>query len=74
MNKTLFMWLAWVASVTVWRRRPEPSDRVARGTTIVAAIVMICVYLVPHSLRGSQLDYARAEAKGDARDAITTGR
>jgi hypothetical protein len=73
-DKTLFMWLAWVAAVTVWRRRPAPSDRVARGTTIVAALVMICVYLVPHSLRGSQLDYARAEASGSAKDAITTGR
>ena len=68
------MWLAWVAAVTVWRRRTEPSDRVARGTTIVAALVMIGVYLVPHSLRGSQLDYSRAEASGSAKDAITTGR
>ena len=69
------MWLAWVVAVTVLsRRRPTPSDRVARGTTVVAALVMISVYLVPHSLRGSQLDYARAEASGSAKDAITTGR
>jgi hypothetical protein len=73
-NKTLLMWLAWVAAVTVWRRRKEPSDRVARGTTVAAALLMIGVYLVPHSLRGSQLDYARAEATGAATDAITTGR
>jgi hypothetical protein len=35
---------------------------------------MIAVYLVPHSLRGSQLDYGRAQAGGAATDAATTGR
>jgi hypothetical protein len=73
-NKTLGMWLAWVAAVAVWRRRKDPSDRVARWTTVAAALVMIAVYLVPHSLRGSQLDYERAQAGGAATDAITTGR
>jgi hypothetical protein len=73
-NKTLGMWLAWVAAIAVWRRRTDPSDRVARWTTVGAALVMIAVYLVPHSLRGSQLDYGRAEAGGSAKDAVTTGR
>ena len=73
-NKTLGMWLAWVAAIAVWSRRRDPSDRVARWTTVAAALVMIAVYLVPHSLRGSQLDYTRAEVGGDAKDAITTGR
>jgi hypothetical protein len=73
-NKTLGMWLAWVAALAVGRRRKDPSDRVARWTTIAAALVMIAVYLVPHSLRGSQLDYGKAEAGGTPTDAITTGR
>ena len=60
-NKTLAMWLAWVAAVTVFRRRKDPLDRVARWVTIVAAVVMIAVYVVPHSLRGSELDYANLE-------------
>ena len=73
-NKTLGMWLAWVAAIAVWRRRKDPSDRVARWTTIAAALVMIAVYLVPHSLRGSQLDYGKVEGGGATEDAITTGR
>jgi hypothetical protein len=60
-NKTLAMWLAWVAAVVVFWRRKDPLDRVARGTTIAAALVMIAVYLVPHSLRGSELDYSSLE-------------
>jgi hypothetical protein len=73
-NKTLGMWLAWVAAVVVLGRRKDPADRVARWTTVAAALVMIAVYLVPHSLRGSQLDYGRVEAGGATKDAITTGR
>ncbi len=73
-NKTLGMWLAWVAAVVVLGRRQDPTDRVARWTTVAAALVMIAVYLVPHSLRGSQLDYAKAQAGGAATDAVTTGR
>ena len=73
-NKTLGMWLAWVAAIAVWRSRKDPADRVARWTTVAAALVMVAVYLVPHSLRGSQLDYGKAEAGGATTEAITTGR
>jgi hypothetical protein len=73
-NKTLGMWLAWVAAVVVFRWRGDPLDRIARATTIAAALVMIAVYLVPHSLRGSQLDYSKVQSGGAAEDAIVTGR
>lgn len=72
-NKTLGMWLAWVAAVAVWRRRPDPADRLARWTTVAAALVMVGVYLVPHSLRGSELDYGKVEGGAAAEDAIKTG-
>jgi len=73
-NKTLAMWLAWVVAVFVLGRRRDPADRVARWMVAAAAVVMLAVYLVPHSLRGSQLDYAKVEGGGAAKDAITTGR
>jgi len=72
-NKTLAMWLAWVAAVVVLGRRRDPADSVARWTTVAAALVMIAVYVIPHSLRGSQLDY-KVEGVGAVEDAITTGR
>jgi hypothetical protein len=72
-DKTLFMWLAWVAAIVVWRFRKDPSDRFARWATVAAALVMIAVYLVPHSLRGSQLDYGKVE-KGVGKGPALTGR
>lgn len=73
-NKTLAMWLAWLAAVVAARWRPAPADRLARAAVVAAALVMLAVYVVPHSLRGSQLDYGKLQQGGDAHDAITTGR
>jgi len=72
-NKTLAMWLAWAVAVWVLSRRGA-TDRAARVVVAVAAVVMIAVYVVPHSLRGSQLDYGKLESGGDAKDAVTSGR
>jgi hypothetical protein len=58
-DKTAVMWLAWVVAVVVLARRRDAADLVPRATVILAALVMVAVYLVPHSLRGSQLDYGR---------------
>ena len=73
-NKTLAMWMAWVVAAAVLGRRRDPADRVARWTVAAAATVTIAVYVVPHSLRGSQLDYGKVEAGGAAKEAVTTGR
>jgi hypothetical protein len=72
-NKTLAMWLAWVVAVAVLARRREPGDRVGRWTVVAACLVTIAVYLVPHSLRGSQLDYGRLEKTGAPQGSVTTG-
>jgi hypothetical protein len=73
-NKTLAMWLAWAVAVWVLSRRTDPSDRVARWAVAVATAVMLAVYVVPHSMRGSQLDYAKADQGRPAQDSVTTGR
>ncbi len=58
-NKTLIMWIVWVGVVVVLRRRPSPRDWMVRSAMLVAAAVMLAVYVIPHSLRGSELDYSR---------------
>jgi hypothetical protein len=58
-DKTAVMWLAWVVAVVVLARRKSAADPIPRATVILAAVVMVAVYLVPHSLRGSQRDYQR---------------
>ena len=73
-NKTLVMFLAWLVALLVVATAPARKDRFARTVVILATVVMIAVYLVPHSLRGSQLDYDKLESGQSSEDAITTGR
>ena len=61
---------AVAALVTGWRR---PFGTRARAAILVAVIVMFAMYLVPHSLRGSTLDYQQLEEGVSAEDAIRTG-
>ena len=62
-NKTLIMWLVWVGVVLVLWKRPSPRDWVVRGAMLVAATVMLAVYVIPHSLRGSELDYQEMQVE-----------
>ena len=73
-NKTLAMWLAWVVAVAVLARRREPARSGRPRGRGGGRLVTIAVYLVPHSLRGSQLDYGKVQRGGAAKDAVTTGR
>ncbi len=56
-NKTLIMWMVWVVVVLVLWKRGSPRDWMVRAVMFVAAAVMLAVYVIPHSLRGSELDY-----------------
>lgn len=72
-NKTLVMWIAWaIACLVLWRRKSE-RDPVVRVTLIGATLVMVAVYLIPHSFRGSELDYDALESGVPAEEAIGTG-
>jgi len=51
-NKTLIAMVFWF--VALWRGR---NDRPARGWIITAAVVLLIVFSIPHSMFGSELDY-----------------
>ncbi|GAB4319858.1 MAG: hypothetical protein Kow00127_12110 [Bacteroidales bacterium] len=52
-NKTLVVFLAWIVA---WiRLRRNPGNRV---WPLIAVAVMFLVYLIPHSMFGSELDYS----------------
>lgn len=74
-NKTLIMWLAWLAACGVlgWKGAGQPPRWPARLTVLAAAVVMTVVYLIPHSLRGSELDYGAVDAGVPAEEAVRTG-
>lgn len=67
-NKTLLMWLAWLAACAVLRWRG--AGGAGRAAVVLAAVVTIGVYLVPHSLRGSELDYRELDRGVAAAEAI----
>ncbi len=75
-NKTLIMWLVWVIACAVLglARKSEVREKAGRAVVVVATLVMLAVYLVPHSFRGSELDYSQIDQGVDPGAAIETGR
>jgi hypothetical protein len=71
-NKVAFMWIAWVIACTTIGFKPLKREIVARVVVIAATIIMTGVYLIPHSMRGSELDYAKVDAGHDPTQAIGT--
>jgi hypothetical protein len=54
-NKTLFAFIAWmIAIAAVWKTNAPPSRR---WFVLGASVVTLLVYLIPHSMMGSELDY-----------------
>ena len=54
-NKTLLAALFWIVAVLGNRKSPK------YRYSIIASIVLLLVYLIPHSLFGSELDYSSGE-------------
>lgn len=57
-NKTLVAFLAWV--VAYLRLRKSNANR---GWAIAASIILLLVYLIPHSMFGSELDYSTGDIR-----------
>jgi hypothetical protein len=54
-NKTLIMFIVWAIAVSANYKKGF------RWLTIIASVVTIVVYCIPHSLRGSEFDYQAGE-------------
>jgi len=79
-NKTLVMWLAWLLALLAIGRRGKQDaaagstgDKKARLAVVIAAIVTVAVYLIPHSMAGSQLDYDAVDRGVAPEEAIGIG-
>jgi hypothetical protein len=57
-NKTLVMVLAW--AFAVYKLKKDPSNKV---WPVAAALIVLIVYLIPHSMLGSEIDYTKLPAK-----------
>jgi len=72
-NKMLIMWVAWIIACTTLGFKPRKKEGISRVVVLVAAIVMTGAYLIPHSMRGSELDYSQVDEGVDPAEAIGTG-
>lgn len=72
-NKMLIMWIAWLLACSTIGFRPKKNETVGRVVVVVAALVMTVVYLIPHSMRGSELDYSQVDQGVPASEAVGTG-
>ena len=72
-NKMLIMWLAWVIALAIIGLKPKKNEKISRVVVLVAAIVMTLVYLIPHSMGGSTLDYDKVDQGINPMEAIKTG-
>ena len=57
-NKTAVAVLFWLIALLVQLR-----NRNRKSWAAIAAIILLVVYLVPHSLLGSEIDYTKAESE-----------
>ncbi|MBN3036802.1 MAG: hypothetical protein JW861_14550 [Bacteroidales bacterium] len=55
-NKTLVAFIFWVIAWIMFKRNIN-----RRGWVIAASLILLAVYLIPHSLLGSELDYSTGE-------------
>ena len=53
-NKTLIAMLGWLGAYFASRRNPA-----ARWWVVAAGVLMLAVYLIPHSVLGSEIDYRK---------------
>ncbi len=64
-NKTIIAMIGWIAAVIAGRR-----GKPARGWVLGAAIIMLVIFLIPHSLLGSELDYSQINASLSSSSAL----
>ncbi len=71
-NKTLVALVAWlIAIVIIGVRRPIRARE--RWAAFIAVVVMLGIFMVPHSLYGSELDYSKLESGVPVHEAIGSG-
>ena len=55
-NKVLVALIMWI--IAIWKLK---KNRQSYGWVTAASIVLLIVYLIPHSLLGSEIDYTKIE-------------
>ena len=73
-NKSAVMWGAWLLACLVIGLRGERHMQLRRGIVLLAALAMFAAFVIPHSYRGSTLDYGLVDQGVPASEAVREGR
>jgi hypothetical protein len=61
-NKTLIAFIAWaIALAAIWKPDAIERQPLRRWLVLAASLVTMAVYLIPHSMMGSELDYKKLD-------------
>jgi hypothetical protein len=72
-NKTLIAFIAWLAALwAVWKPDTLRTRPLRRWIVVGAAVVMLLVYLIPHSMMGSEIDYKEMDRQKAMENAAPT--
>lgn len=55
-NKTLIAMIGWLFALYMMKKSPNP-----KKWALVGAVILLLVYMIPHSVLGSELDYSKIE-------------
>ena len=70
-NKTLIAFIAWVIAIAaIWNRENFEKNPLRRWFVVAASVVMLAVYLIPHSRMGSEIDYREMDRLKQQADSI----
>jgi hypothetical protein len=64
-NKILFAMIGWIAALIAGRK-----GKPARWWVLGASILLLAVYLIPHSLLGSELDYSQLDSSSALQEKV----
>jgi len=61
-NKTLIAFVGWIIALIAGRK-----GKPARGWVLAAATLLLIIFLIPHSMLGSELDYSKMDTPQEVR-------
>ncbi|MDT8322525.1 MAG: hypothetical protein RRA94_00335 [Bacteroidota bacterium] len=69
-NKTLIALLAWlIAMAAIWKKDALRTHPARRWFVVAASVVMLLIFLIPHSMMGSEIDYKEMDRQKAAEKA-----
>lgn len=66
-NKTLIIFIGWIAALFMYKKSKHPAR-----WAIAASILMMAIYLIPHSTLGSEIDYEKLDREKAQQELLDT--